>query len=78
MNIAGTQQHKASIELLLLAAIWGASFMFMRVGAPEFGPIVFTTLRTGIAAIFLIMCLVLFKETKALKGRWRDIFVVGR
>ncbi|WP_155866671.1 DMT family transporter [Colwellia sp. PAMC 21821] len=51
--------------------------MFMRVGAPEFGPIVFTTLRTGIAAIFLIACLVLFKETKALKGRWRDIFVVG-
>ena len=51
--------------------------MFMRVGAPEFGPIFFTTLRTGIAAIFLIACLVLFKETKALKGRWRDIFVVG-
>ncbi|WP_259365433.1 DMT family transporter [Colwellia sp. BRX10-3] len=77
MKIPDTQQHTASIELLLLAAIWGASFMFMRVGAPEFGPIVFTTLRTGIAAIFLIMCLVLFKETKALKGRWRDIFVVG-
>ncbi|MBA6339516.1 DMT family transporter [Colwellia sp. MB02u-10] len=63
--------------MLLLAAIWGASFMFMRVGSPEFGPIVFATLRAGIAAIFLIICLVLFKETNALKGRWRDIFVVG-
>lgn len=77
MKIPNTHNHQASIELLLLAAIWGASFMFMRVGAPEFGPIFFTTLRTGIAAIFLIACLVLFKETKALKGRWRDIFVVG-
>jgi len=77
LKIPDTQNHQASIELLLLAAIWGASFMFMRVGAPEFGPIFFTTLRTGIAAIFLIACLVLFKETEALKGRWRDIFVVG-
>ena len=77
MKIPSTHNHQAIIELLLLAAIWGASFMFMRVGAPEFGPIFFTTLRTGIAAIFLIACLVLFKETKALKGRWRDIFVVG-
>lgn len=70
-------RDKASIELLLLAAIWGASFMFMRIGAPEFGPILFTTLRAGIAAMFLITCLALFKETKALKGHWRDIFVVG-
>ncbi|WP_259369325.1 DMT family transporter [Colwellia sp. MB02u-10] len=77
MKTLSTLHHKASIELLLLAAIWGASFMFMRVGSPEFGPIVFATLRAGIAAIFLIICLVLFKETNALKGRWRDIFVVG-
>ena len=77
MKTPSTLHHKASIELLLLAAIWGASFMFMRVGSPEFGPIVFATLRTSIAAIFLIICLVLFKETNALKGRWRDIFVVG-
>lgn len=77
MKTLSTLHHKASIELLLLAAIWGASFMFMRVGSPEFGPIVFATLRTSIAAIFLIICLVLFKETNALKGRWRDIFVVG-
>ncbi|WP_245807558.1 DMT family transporter [Cognaticolwellia beringensis] len=77
MKLISSQPNQANAELLLLAAIWGASFMFMRVGSPEFGPIVFTTLRTGIAAIFLIICLVLFKETKALKGRWRDVFVVG-
>lgn len=77
MNTLNSQNHTASIELLLLAAIWGASFMFMRVGSPEFGPIVFTTLRAGIGAIFLFSALALFKETKALQGHWRDIFVVG-
>ncbi|MGB1262404.1 MAG: DMT family transporter [Cognaticolwellia sp.] len=72
-----TPHYQTSLELLALAAIWGASFMFMRIGAPEFGPILFTTLRTGIAAIFLFTCLALYKQTSALKGHWREIFVVG-
>jgi drug/metabolite transporter (DMT)-like permease len=41
------------VELVLLAAIWGASFLFMRVAAPEFGPIALIALRVGIAAIVL-------------------------
>lgn len=77
LTTPGQQNYQASIERLLLAAIWGASFMFMRVGSPEFGPILFTSLRTGIAAIFLFGCLVLYKETSALRGRWRQIFIVG-
>lgn len=77
MNTPNSQNYQAYLELLLLAAIWGASFMFMRVGVPEFGPLVFAALRTGIAAIFLIVCLVLFKQTKALRGYWGKIFVVG-
>lgn len=77
MNALSTKDNKSTIELLLLAAIWGASFMFMRIGSPEFGPILFTTLRAGIAATFLLVCLILYKETKALKGHWRHIFVVG-
>ena len=72
-----TSHHKTSLELIALAAIWGASFMFMRVGTPEFGPILFTTLRTGIAAIFLFICLSFYRQTAALKGHWREICVVG-
>ncbi|AVS62234.1 EamA family transporter, partial [Paracidovorax avenae] len=26
-------------EFLLLSALWGASFLFMRLGASEFGPL---------------------------------------
>ncbi len=77
MNTFNIKNYKSTTELLLLASIWGASFMFMRVGVPEFGPILFTTLRASIGAIFLFSCLLLFKQTKALNGRWRDIFVVG-
>lgn len=77
LNTSNIKNYKSTTELLLLASIWGASFMFMRIGVPEFGPILFTTLRASIGAIFLFSCLLLFKQTRALNGRWRDIFVVG-
>ena len=32
-------------ELMLLAALWGASFLFMRLGAAEFGPLALVFLR---------------------------------
>jgi uncharacterized membrane protein (DUF4010 family) len=37
------------IRLLLLAAIWGGSFVFLRVVAPVLGPIVTADLRVLIA-----------------------------
>lgn len=39
--------------LLLLAAIWGGSFIFMRVAAPEFGIYVLVALRTLLATVVL-------------------------
>lgn len=42
------------IDLLVLGAIWGASFLFMRVAAPEFGAVPLIAARVGIAAMFLI------------------------
>lgn len=45
------------MDLLVLGAIWGASFLFMRVAVPEFGAIPLIAARVGIGAIFLIMVL---------------------
>lgn len=42
------------VDLLLLAALWGASFLFMRIAAPAFGPIPMIELRVGIAALVLL------------------------
>ena len=33
------------LDLLALAALWGASFLFMRMGAAEFGPIALVAVR---------------------------------
>lgn len=52
-------------EFLLLAALWGASFLFMRLGAAEFGPVVTAGLRVSLAAVFLLPVLLV-------KGVWPD------
>ena len=40
--------------LLLLAAIWGSSFAFIKVGVAEVPPFTLTAVRLGMAALFLI------------------------
>lgn len=46
-------------DLLLLAALWGGSFLFMRVAVPEFGPLALIELRLLVAALFLLPVLAL-------------------
>jgi drug/metabolite transporter (DMT)-like permease len=45
------------IDLVVLGAIWGASFLFMRVAAPQFGPVPLIAARVGIGAVFLLAVL---------------------
>ena len=49
MNAPTTQPVSAWLgEFLLLAALWGASFLFMRLGASEFGPLPTAGLRVAL------------------------------
>jgi drug/metabolite transporter (DMT)-like permease len=41
------------VRLLALSAIWGASFLFMRMGAPVLGPTLLIGCRVLLAALFL-------------------------
>ena len=66
-----------AIELLALAAIWGASFLFMRMGAGEFGAFALTALRVGGAALFLLPLVALRGQGAALRTHWRPIVVIG-
>lgn len=46
------------LQLLILAALWGASFLFIRVGVTDFGVAPLMALRVGIGAAFLLVVLV--------------------
>ena len=68
---------RESAELLLLAALWGASFLFMRLGAGEFGPVAMSALRVGGAALVLLPVWWLQRGQLDLRRHWRAIAVVG-
>jgi len=42
------------VEIGVLGAIWGASFLFMRVAATEFGPAALVELRLALGAVILL------------------------
>ena len=64
-------------ELLVLAALWGASFLFMRVAAPEFGPVALIALRVGLAALVLVPAMAVRGGAGQLRGRLVPVLVVG-
>jgi drug/metabolite transporter (DMT)-like permease len=65
-------------ELLLLAALWGASFLFLRMGAGEFGPATLAGLRVAGAALVLLPLLYWNAAgLAALRVHWKPIAVVG-
>lgn len=64
-------------ELLGLGAIWGASFLFMRLGAVEFGAVALVFLRVAGAAMLLLPLLALQGQWPALRAHWRPIALVG-
>jgi len=65
------------IDFVLLAAIWGSSFMFMKTAVAEFGPLPTAAARVAIAAAFLLPILLWRKLGSALRSRWQTLLVVG-
>lgn len=64
-------------RLISLAAIWGASFAFMRVVAPVFGGIGTMWLRIGIAGFALFVYALITREQLALAHHWKHYLFIG-
>lgn len=65
------------VVLLALAALWGASFLFMRVAVPAFGPLAMVEMRVAIAALVLFAIVMRRAQTGAMLAHWRTLLVVG-
>ncbi len=63
--------------LLLLGALWGASFLFIEVAVPALGPLLLVDLRVLLAAAALALCAVIVGRLPALRARWREFLVLG-
>lgn len=70
------------VELLLLAALWGGSFLFMRLAAPVIGPVWLIELRVLLAGLALLplLCQMLLAQRSAwseVRKKLGALFVVG-
>lgn len=64
-------------EFVALSALWGASFLFMRLGAAEFGPLPTAGLRVALATVFLWPILLHQGQWPALRQHWRRVLLAG-
>jgi drug/metabolite transporter (DMT)-like permease len=65
------------LEWLVLAAAWGASFLFARVAVPEFGAFPLVGVRLVVAALVLAVPVILAGHVHLLRERWKVFLLVG-
>lgn len=64
-------------EFVLLALLWGSSFLFMREGAYEFGPFPTAWVRITLAALMLTPILLWRQQIPVLHAHWRPTLSSG-
>ena len=75
-------QNQASVkikyfaQLVALSALWGASFLLIRVASPLLGPNVLAALRIGMATLTLAVLIRAMRHQWPLK-HWRELAVLG-
>ncbi|SCZ01084.1 MULTISPECIES: DMT family transporter [unclassified Pseudomonas] len=65
------------LRLLSLAAIWGASFLFMRIIAPVIGTLPTAFFRVSIAFVGLLVILALMRVDWNFRGKLKVVMVLG-
>lgn len=63
--------------LILLAALWGGSFLFMRIAAPVLGPVWLIALRVLIAGLVMLPLVIQRRQLGSLRENWRLLLWVG-
>ena len=64
-------------HLFSLAAIWGGSFLFMRIAAPVLGSAWLVEFRVGLAALFLTMVAWFLKKPVSFRRHYKHFLILG-
>lgn len=67
----------AAVRLVALAAIWGASFMLMRVIVPVYGAITTGCLRILLAGVLMVGAMAVRGVALPWRAQWRSAVIVG-
>lgn len=63
--------------LLTLGAVWGGSFLFLRISAPEVGPFVVTATRIYLALPCLLVYALFIKRISLRNLPWKKLILLG-
>ena len=69
--------YSSLARLVLLGAIWGASFLFMRIAVPAFGPPALIELRLLAAAVLLALVAAATGRSLDWKRHWLHYSIIG-
>jgi len=64
-------------DLLILAAVWGASFLFIRMAVGEFGPFALIELRVALGALCLLPFVFMAGKLGELLRHWKILLANG-
>lgn len=64
-------------QLVALAAIWGSSFMFMRIAVPQLGPVWLLEMRLVAASLILLIISRAMRRPLHLRKHWRHYVILG-
>src|SRR5215207_5944867 len=62
--------------LIMLSALWGGSFLFIRVAVPALGPFLLVELRVGLAAAALCLYALAAGSMPKIRGRWKSYLFI--
>lgn len=67
----------STLRLLLLSSLWGASFLFMRIAAPQLGTFSTAFFRVLLGALGLIVILAALRTSWDFRGKGRAALLIG-
>lgn len=77
LNGTPLMSAKSFSLLIVLSALWGASFLFMRVGAPEFGPLSLIFIRMSVGVVAILPFFINRKLLNTIHKNAKPLFLLG-
>jgi drug/metabolite transporter (DMT)-like permease len=74
---SGVMSRRHLVMLLVLSAIWGASFLFIKVGVRDYEPSTLVFLRVLLAALTLAPIAAVLSALGGLTASWKELAVMG-
>lgn len=68
---------KQLTALFALAAIWGASYIFIRIAVEPIGPVMLMFIRVALSGLILLGYARLRRQKLSIRGHWRQFIVLG-